>query len=227
MISKSCSVMELFTSLQALFENGNRRHLNQRFDDFSGKSILVADDDTYNRLVAKAYLERFGASVVEAEHGQAVLERLDEEPVIDAIVVDMNMPGMGGLETAAAIRARTDAHASVPIIALTSQSDIGSVQACMSVGMNEVMVKPVQGGSLYACLTRQLRNSVVVAVVAAKSGNGAGAAVELRRLPTLGSTARKTQSSRTISSTANHLRELARSASSTRRFQAVSSRFAR
>jgi CheY-like chemotaxis protein len=67
----------------------------------------------------------------------------------------MNMPGMGGLETAAAIRARTDAYASVPIIALTSQSDIGSVQACIAAGMNEVMVKPVQVGSLYACLTRQ------------------------------------------------------------------------
>ncbi|WP_025598570.1 ATP-binding response regulator [Burkholderia sp. WSM2230] len=155
MISKSCSVMELLASLQALFENGNRRHLNQRFDDFSGKSILVADDDTYSRLVAKAYLERFGASVVEAEHGQAVLERLDEGLAIDAIVVDMNMPGMGGLDTAAAIRARTDAYAGVPVIALTSQADIGSVQACLSVGMNEVLVKPVQVGSLYACLTRQ------------------------------------------------------------------------
>lgn len=155
MISKSCSSMELFASLQALFENGTRRAVNHRFDDFSGKSILVADDDTYSRLVAKAYLERFGASVVEAEHGQAVLERLDEGLAIDAIVVDMNMPGMGGLDTAAAIRARSDAYANVPIVALTSYADLGSVQACMGAGMNEVLVKPVQVGSLYACLTRQ------------------------------------------------------------------------
>jgi CheY-like chemotaxis protein len=179
MISKSCSAMDLFTSLQALFENGNRRHLNHRFDDFSGKSILVADDDNYSRLVAKAYLERFGASVVEAEHGQAVLDRLDEDIVIDAIVVDMNMPGMGGLETAAAIRARTDGYASVPIIALTSQSDIGSVQACISVGMNEVMTKPVQVGALYACLTRQFAQQ--------RSGSGTGsggsAPAEARRSP--------------------------------------------
>ncbi|WP_027801410.1 ATP-binding response regulator [Paraburkholderia dilworthii] len=176
MISKSCSVMDLFTSLQALFENGNRRHLNQRFDDFSGKSILVADDDNYSRLVAKAYLERFGASVVEAGYGQAVLDRLDEAVVIDAIVVDMNMPGMGGLETAAAIRARTDEYASVPIIALTSQSDIGSVRACISAGMNEVMIKPVQVGSLYACLTRQFAQQ--------RGGSGSGSApVEAQRLP--------------------------------------------
>ncbi len=155
MISKSCSVVELITSLQTLFENGNRHHLNQRFDGFSGKSILIADDDTYSRLVAKAYLERFGASVIEAEHGQAVLARLQEDGAIDAIVMDMNMPGMGGVETTASIRARADAYAKVPIIALTGQSDIEAVQACLAAGMDEVIVKPVQVGSLYACLARQ------------------------------------------------------------------------
>ena len=154
-ISKSSSVQELITSLQTLFENGNRHHPGQRADGFSGKSILVADDDTYSRLVAKAYLERYGASVVEAEHGQAVLARLQDVGVIDAILMDMNMPGTSGIETTALIRARADAYATVPIIALTSQSDIESVQACLAAGMNEVMIKPVQAGSLYACLTRQ------------------------------------------------------------------------
>jgi CheY-like chemotaxis protein/signal transduction histidine kinase len=154
-ISKSASVQELISALQALFENGNRYHLSQRSDGFSGKSILVADDDTYSRLVAKAYLEHCGATVVEAEHGQAVLASLRQDSVIDAILMDMNMPGMSGVETATSIRARTDAYANVPIIALTGQSDIESVHACLAAGMNEVMIKPVQAGSLYACLTRQ------------------------------------------------------------------------
>jgi CheY-like chemotaxis protein/signal transduction histidine kinase len=154
-ISKSCSVLELITTLQALIENGNRHHLSQKSDAFYGKSILVADDDTYSRLVAKGYLERCGASVVEAEHGQAVLAHLQADGVIDAIVMDMNMPGMGGLETTASIRGRADAYATVPIIALTSQSDIKAVQTCLAVGMNEVMIKPVQASSLYACLARQ------------------------------------------------------------------------
>ncbi|CAE6884607.1 CAI-1 autoinducer sensor kinase/phosphatase CqsS [Paraburkholderia domus] len=154
-IRKSHSTVELITSLQTLFENGSRHHLSHRFDGFADKSILVADDDTYSRLVTKAYLERFGASVVEAEHGQAVLAQLQDGDTVDAIVMDMNMPGMGGVETTASIRARTDSYANVPIIALTSQSDIGAVQACLDAGMNEVMVKPVQVGSLYACLARQ------------------------------------------------------------------------
>ncbi|MFM0039609.1 hybrid sensor histidine kinase/response regulator [Paraburkholderia strydomiana] len=154
-ISKSASVQELISALQALFENGARHHLSQRSDGFAGKSILIADDDTYSRLISKAYLERCGATVLEAEHGQAVLARLQEDGVIDAILMDINMPGMSGVETTASIRARTDAYAQVPIIALTGQSDIESVQACLAAGMNEVMIKPVQAGSLHACLTRQ------------------------------------------------------------------------
>jgi CheY-like chemotaxis protein/signal transduction histidine kinase len=154
-IGKSASVQELISGLQALFENGNRHHLSQRSDSFAGKSILIADDDTYSRLVSKAYLERCGATVVEAEHSQAVLARLQEDGVIDAILMDINMPGMSGVDTTASIRARTDAYAQVPIIALTGQSDLESVRACLAAGMNEVMIKPVQAGSLYACLTRQ------------------------------------------------------------------------
>jgi two-component system CAI-1 autoinducer sensor kinase/phosphatase CqsS len=154
-VSKSSSPLELITALQTFLENGAERHQRQRTDGLAGKSILVADDDTYSRLVAKACLERSGANVIEAEHGHAVLARLQEEDFVDAIVMDMNMPGMSGAETTAAIRARTDAYATVPIIALTSQSDNESVQACLAAGMNEVMIKPVHGDSLYACVVRQ------------------------------------------------------------------------
>jgi CheY-like chemotaxis protein len=154
-ISKSASVQELISALQTLLENGSRHHAGQRSYSFAGKSILLADDDTYSRLVAKTYLERCDANVIEAEHGQAVLARLQENGAIDAVLMDMNMPGLSGVQATTQIRARTDRHARVPIIALTSQSDIESVHACLAAGMNEVMIKPVQAGSLYACLARQ------------------------------------------------------------------------
>jgi two-component system, CAI-1 autoinducer sensor kinase/phosphatase CqsS len=155
MIGKSCSVVELITTLETLFENGNRYLHSERFEGFAGKTILVADDDTYSRLVAKGYLERCGASVIEADHGPAVLAKLEEGHAIDAIVMDMNMPGMGGVETTELIRARADAYAELPIVALTSHADMDAVQACLAAGMNEVMLKPVQVGSFYAGLARQ------------------------------------------------------------------------
>ncbi|MDR6391526.1 ATP-binding response regulator [Paraburkholderia phenoliruptrix] len=154
-VSKSASMVELIGVLRKLFENGHQHGRSQRFDGFAGKTILLADDDTYSRLVAKGYLERFGATVVEAEHGPAVLARLQEGAAIDAIVIDMNMPGMGGVETTSLIRARSDAYASVPIIALTSQTDMEAVERCLAAGMNEVMTKPAQIGALYAALARQ------------------------------------------------------------------------
>jgi CheY-like chemotaxis protein len=84
-----------------------------------------------------------------------VLAKLEEGHVIDAIVMDMNMPGMGGVETTALIRARADSYAEVPIVALTSHADMDAVQTCLAAGMNEVMLKPVQIGSFYAGLARQ------------------------------------------------------------------------
>ncbi|HEY4296716.1 MAG TPA: response regulator [Paraburkholderia sp.] len=165
-ISKSSGVLALISTLQMLFEHGSRHHVSPLPEGFAGKSILIADDDTYNRLVVKAYLERCGAIVVEAGHGQAVLACLQENRVIDAILMDMNMPGVSGIDTAASIRARADAYADVPIIALTGRADNESVQACLAAGMNEVMIKPVQAGSLYACLARQFAPQAVVNVAA-------------------------------------------------------------
>ncbi|WP_429302548.1 ATP-binding response regulator [Paraburkholderia sp. GAS199] len=198
MISKSSTVVELITSLQTLFENGNRHQRSQRFDGFAGKTILVADDDTYSRLVTKGYLERYGASVIEAEHGRAVLTRLNAESGIDAIVMDLNMPGMGGVETTALIRVRSDAYARVPIVALTSQSDMDAVQSCLAAGMNEVMVKPVQVGSLYASLARQFAQqrttstrgaSAAPGLAAMAAGSGATGARERDRDPSLNAAA--------------------------------------
>ncbi|OLL28992.1 hybrid sensor histidine kinase/response regulator [Burkholderia sp. SRS-W-2-2016] len=166
-ISKASNVQELITAVQTLFENGARHDPDGQHDGFVGKTIVIADDDTYSRLVAKTYLERCGATVLEAEHGQAVLTRLREDGFIAAILMDVNMPGMNGIETTRAIRARSDAYATVPIVALTSHSDAEAVQACLAAGMNEVMIKPVQPGPLHACLARQFGTRNAAAVAAA------------------------------------------------------------
>lgn len=161
-ISKSSSAVELMGALQALMENGDRRNRNQRFDGFAGKTILLADDETYSRIMAKNYLERCGASVIEAEHGQAVLDWLDTlgaQRSVDAIVLDLNMPGLDGLATAARIRARGGVFEKVPIIALTGQSGGEVLRACLAAGMNEVLIKPVRVGALYTCLSRQFSQS--------------------------------------------------------------------
>ncbi|NIE63410.1 hybrid sensor histidine kinase/response regulator [Burkholderia sp. Ax-1719] len=159
MISKSSSAIEFLTSLQSIMESGARNSKRARFDGFAGRLIVLADDDTYSRLIAKSYLERCGAEVLEAEHGQQVLDLLKTGRTVDAVVVDLNMPGMGGLETARLIRKMEGAHAKLPIVALTGQSDVDALRACLAAGMNEVMVKPVRVGALYASLSRQFAHT--------------------------------------------------------------------
>ncbi len=159
MIGKSSSAIEFLTSLQAIMESGARNSRRARFDGFAGRLIVLADDDTYSRLIAKSYLERCGAEVLEAEHGQQVLDLLKNGRRVDAVVIDLNMPGMGGLETARQIRAMEGPHAKLPIVALTGQSDVDALRACMAAGMNEVMVKPVRVGALYASLSRQFAHT--------------------------------------------------------------------
>ncbi|WP_322047235.1 hybrid sensor histidine kinase/response regulator [Paraburkholderia sp. J67] len=181
-ISKASSTMDLIAALQALFEKGDRQHLGKGIDGFQGKLVLVADDDTYSRLVAKAYLERCGASVIEAENGNAVLASLNslqDGTCIDAIVIDMNMPGMGGVEAASLIRARTDRYARIPIVALTAQTDMDAVRECLAAGMNEVVTKPVQVGALYAALARQFARQRVLGNVAGNLMKGNASAASL------------------------------------------------
>lgn len=177
-IGKSGGAMGLIVALESLFASGKRRRAYGGFDGLLGKSILVADDDVYSRQVAKAVLERGGARVVEEGHGQAVLVRLQSDMAIDAIVIDMNMPGMGGVEATARIRAGSDRYAATPIIALTSQSDMEAVRECIAVGMNDVLVKPVQAATLYASLMTHLARvhtpaaRVVTAAESATGGTG-------------------------------------------------------
>ena len=59
--------------------------------------MLLADDNPFNRKAVAAYLKHAGATVIEAAHGRAALEHLQEPGVWDAVLMDINMPGMDGL----------------------------------------------------------------------------------------------------------------------------------
>jgi two-component system, CAI-1 autoinducer sensor kinase/phosphatase CqsS len=92
--------------------------------------------------------------VIEVEHGQAVLDQLRAQDGIDAVIVDLHMPGMDGLETARAIRGSGERWSRIPVIALTARSDEPAVAAATAAGMNGFLVKPVEAALLFDTLTR-------------------------------------------------------------------------
>jgi CheY-like chemotaxis protein len=132
----------------------------------AGRRILVADDSAFNRKAIAAYLRNAAAIVIEVEHGAAVLEQLHAQEGIHAVIVDLHMPGMDGLETARAIRGAREVWAGVPIVAMTARSDEPAVAAATSAGMNGFLVKPVDALVLYDTLARLISGGSAMAPTA-------------------------------------------------------------
>jgi CheY-like chemotaxis protein len=121
----------------------------------SGRRILMAEDVIVNAEIMKQIIRARDAEIDHAENGRIVLEMFEGSPVghYDAILMDIRMPEMDGLEATEAIRAldRPDAGA-VPIVAMTANAFDEDVQRSLQVGMNAHLSKPVEPEHLYQTL---------------------------------------------------------------------------
>lgn len=122
-----------------------------------GRAVLLVDDAAWNRKAVAGYLRQAGVSVTQAAHGEEALRRLSEAPVWDAVIMDINMPGMNGLEATRAIRRSGGRHASVPVIGLTAHSDPVLLEEARRAGMNDFLTKPVDTELLRHVLLRWVR----------------------------------------------------------------------
>ena len=120
----------------------------------SAATILIVDDEPQIRRVMRTTLTSHGYSVVEAASGEEALEKLRSERP-DLIILDVNMPGISGIETCAEIRTSSD----VPIIMLTIRnSERDKVQA-LDAGADDYVVKPFGVQELMARIRAALRRS--------------------------------------------------------------------
>lgn len=114
--------------------------------------ILMVEDNEINQEVARQMLEGVGVTVDIAGDGAEALERVKLRRY-DAILMDMQMPVMDGLEATRLIREMPDYQA-VPIIAMTANAFEEDRQLCMASGMNDFLTKPFDPDTLFAILTR-------------------------------------------------------------------------
>ena len=157
-LGKPCAQLPLLAALQRVLQHpAGGGGASGRL---AGRRILVADDSAFNRKAIAATLRNAAAFVIEVEHGAAVLEQLQAQDGIDAVIVDLHMPGMDGLETARAIRAAAEPWSGVPIVAMTARSDEPAVAAATAAGMNGFLVKPVDPLVLCDTLTRLVSGHV-------------------------------------------------------------------
>jgi CheY-like chemotaxis protein/HPt (histidine-containing phosphotransfer) domain-containing protein len=116
--------------------------------------ILLVEDNDLNAHLAQVLLEHAGHRVVPAESGEAALDFLARED-FDVVFMDVQMPGMDGFETTAAIRANP-AWAHLPIIAMTAHAMKGDRERCLEAGMDDYVSKPLRMEEVSAAIERQL-----------------------------------------------------------------------
>jgi PAS domain S-box-containing protein len=115
--------------------------------------VMLAEDHPVNQLLATTLLKKWGHQVVLAENGQQVLDLFPTQRW-DMILMDMQMPIMGGLEATQRIRALEAGAQHTPIIAVTANAMEADRLACLEVGMDGFLSKPVNAAALQAVLAQ-------------------------------------------------------------------------
>ena len=120
----------------------------------AGRRVLVVDDNALNREVAGDFLAAVGMETEFAASGREALVRL-ESADYDLVLMDMQMPEMGGIEATLAIRSQPR-FSRLPIIALTAQAQESDREASFAAGMNAHLAKPIDEALLYRTIRQCL-----------------------------------------------------------------------
>ena len=117
----------------------------------NGLRLLLVEDNSVNRVIARTMLLRDGHEVTEAHDGEEAV-RLAAALRFDAVLMDISMPGLDGLQATRAIRSGQGQSRESPIIALTAHALAEEVERFRSGGMRDVLIKPLTRASLSAAL---------------------------------------------------------------------------
>jgi len=129
---------------------------------FENMRVLLAEDEPISRILIETLLQQVGLSVTALENGRQALDEAKEGDY-HAILMDVQMPVMDGLEATRKIRAHETIHGGhVPIIALTAHAMHGDREKCLQAGMDEYLTKPLSKASLYDVLHHYLTSYALV-----------------------------------------------------------------
>jgi len=120
-------------------------------DVIKNKTVLVVDDDVRNVFSLTRALEKLDVTVITALNGKDALQKLEDTPAIDIVLLDMMMPEMDGYETATKIRQHRE-WKDLPIIAVTAKAMTGDREKCVKAGASDYITKPVDIDQLVSLL---------------------------------------------------------------------------
>ena len=126
--------------------------------DYTGKRILLVEDNELNREIAVEILQMTGAEVETAENGKIAVEKVEVSPKdwYDLIFMDIQMPVLNGYQATAAIRSLPGEKGELPIVAMTANAFAEDVQLAKNTGMNGHIAKPLDMNKLSDVLKKWL-----------------------------------------------------------------------
>jgi len=121
-------------------------------EDWRPLRVLLTEDNAVNQKIAVSFLEKRGHLVTVANNGKEAVDRLMEQS-FDAVLMDLMMPVMDGLEATRTIREReASSGGHVPIVAMTANAMAGDREKCLEAGMDGYVSKPIQKDLLFETL---------------------------------------------------------------------------
>ena len=155
--SKPVFLSELRDVLSAPFRGGDgESEPEEKKVDFTGRKVLLAEDNELNQLIAQAILTESGLDVVIANNGEEAVKLMEESPAgtYDIILMDIQMPVMDGYQASRLIRALEDPEkARVPIVAVTANAFEEDRKLALEAGMNGHLAKPYDIPKMLETLT--------------------------------------------------------------------------
>jgi len=147
-LTKPVTSSGLFDAIMQIQGGRQYREAPQQSRDLFGQAapirgarVLLVEDNDINQTVAQDLLERMGFQVIIAGDGEQALARLEHE-VFDVVLMDLQMPVMDGFEATRRIRAQAR-FTKLPVIAMTAAALVRDREACLAVGMNDHVAKPI------------------------------------------------------------------------------------
>jgi CheY-like chemotaxis protein len=118
--------------------------------------ILLVEDHPINQMLATTLLKKWGHAVIVANNGQEAVDLFPTQHW-DLVLMDMQMPVMGGLDATRLIRAAESGGSRTPIVAMTANAMESDREACLLAGMDDHLAKPFNANVLQALIARHVQ----------------------------------------------------------------------
>jgi CheY-like chemotaxis protein/HPt (histidine-containing phosphotransfer) domain-containing protein len=145
--------IDLISDRQPFPETCGEQTIENSNSPFTGKHVLLAEDNVTNQIVGAMMLRNLGCHVDVAANGREAMQMVEAFPY-EMVFMDCEMPEMDGFETTAAIRRQSGTKSRLPIIAVTAQAMQGDQEYCLLAGMDDYISKPVKQEDFAAALKR-------------------------------------------------------------------------